>query len=178
MSTDANDLNLKIKKIEEIKNNILRHTTILTDNLQIISPYNTTPPDAIRNMIREIRTIINEINKLKPYCDEKSKKSIELFSESGADLTRYTSRTDISHNRADIEHWASKTVGISFDYAKYPFHISTGLEYEWKDWKFFIEMSYKRLGFPGGWKGGLTIAILAISVILAFLLNIIGSMLS
>ncbi len=72
-----------------------RHTTILTDNLQIISPYNTTPPDAIRNVIREIRTIINEINKLKPYCDEKSKKSIELFSESGARARRVLSNTGL-----------------------------------------------------------------------------------
>lgn len=170
MSNEDFPLKERIIMVHKIKDEILRHTTILSEHLQKLEDRDQEHKDDVRIIKREIRTIIKEFSKISSFCNDKSKKQIQQYSGIGSQFNILTTDNSFYTRRRIIDYWATIVNSIELNYDEYPFDITGGLEINLEIFKGYIKTGYSRIGFPGGFLGGASVVII-ILVGLFFLLK-------
>jgi len=169
LSDDDFPIKDRIDKVYELQDDILRHTTILSEHLQKIDVENNNNEENVRIIKREIRTIINGLSKLSGFCNDKSKKQIVVYSEIGSQFNILTTANSFYDRRRIIDYWATRVNAIALDYNNYPFEITGGLEINHDIFKGYIKTGYKRSGFPGGIWGGIVVILILLILIYVYL---------
>jgi hypothetical protein len=153
MSTPE-QLNLteKIDRVEKIKDEILRHSTILSGTLQQLKLDEwEDPPEIVNIAVREIRTILKELTKLEGFCDRKTSKIIENYVKWGVLYTSNLGDFPFAIQKSSIEFWATRIQDVPLDYNTNPFAMKAGVEVKIPNIKGTFETFYQRQGFPQGW---------------------------
>ena len=171
MSLDDLSLNERVDRVDLIRDEILRHSNILSDYLLQLGDVKYDQKIVINTIHREIRTIIKELNKMSGFCDKNGRSKISLFSETGAWFTIFSTVNGLRPRTPLIRYWTTNTNPINLDYSSYPFKITAGLELNWEIFKLFIKGEYNRKGFPGGKLGGFIFLIIILIVIIIIALT-------
>jgi len=158
-----------IDRVEKIKDEVLRHSNLLSGWLQKLDAERDDEYQNLRGIKMEIRTTIKELNKLAGFCDNKGRARIATYSEAGAEFNTLNTTEEFKEARSKIDGWATEIQSIQLNYERYPFKVSAGLELKWELIKIFFKAEYNRLGFPGGRIGGV-VAIIIIFLIIIYLI--------
>lgn len=171
MSLNELSINEIIDKVKKNKNEVLRHSNLLSGWLQKLDSGRDDEYQNLRGIKMEIRTTIKELSILGGFCDKKARARIAAYSEAGAQFNKLNTSIEFRTARSKIDNWATQINSIMLNYERYPFKVSAGLELNWEIFKIFVKAEYSRLGFPGGRIGGVVFIIFVIIMIIIIFLR-------
>ena len=158
----------KINEVRKIKDNILRHTSLLSGLFNKLALNTEEQEENIKHIKREFNTIIKETSLLNSFCSNKGKKHISKLNEIARQLSLPSRRVNMLARRMPTDYWIALINGLEISDAKYPFEITGGLSINWEIFEGYVKAKYQRKGYPGGSLGAvITIIMILILVCIA-----------